>query len=79
MASEFSLSLPTTTAVRLPPRADTAANLPKKPVWAIDSESAVQSATSSNCSRQDRTDGVCCKELVHEQRTLIDPDIVRDV
>ncbi|KAF8873795.1 VIT family-domain-containing protein [Gymnopilus junonius] len=26
-----------------------------------------------------RTDGVCCKELIHDERTLIDPDVIRDV
>jgi hypothetical protein len=72
------LSSSTTTAVRLPPRANAAANPPKSPVWAIDSESAVQAPTPSNCARQGRADGVCCKELVYEQRTLIDPDVVRD-
>lgn len=79
MASESSLSSSTAAAVRLPPRTDTGDNRQKPPVWAIDSESAVRAPTPSNCARQDRTDGVCCKELVYEQRTLIDPDIVRDV
>jgi hypothetical protein len=79
MASESSLSSSISTAVRLPPRTDTADNRQKPPVWALDSEPAVQAPTPSNCARQDRTDGVCCKELKYEQRTLIDPDIVRDV
>jgi VIT1/CCC1 family predicted Fe2+/Mn2+ transporter len=34
----------------------------------------------SKCARQERADGVCCKDLKgDDERTLIDPDVVRDV
>jgi len=33
----------------------------------------------ARCSRHVRPDGVCCKELKGDDRTLIDPDVVRDV
>ncbi|KAF7291465.1 hypothetical protein MKEN_01489900 [Mycena kentingensis (nom. inval.)] len=53
----------------------------KPPVWALDA-AAPESApipASARCSRHVRPDGVCCKELKGDDRTLIDPDIVRDV
>jgi hypothetical protein len=35
---------------------------------------------TSKCARNDRADGICCKDLKGEdERTLIDPDVVRDV
>jgi len=39
----------------------------------------VSTPAAAKCSRTSRADGVCCKELVDEERTLIDPDVVRDV
>ncbi|KAK7449224.1 Protein ccc1 [Stygiomarasmius scandens] len=50
------------------------------PVWPI--EDSVDSETTpltAKCARNSRADGVCCKELKAEERTLIDPDVVRDV
>ncbi|KAJ7057247.1 membrane fraction protein [Mycena amicta] len=63
------------------PRPAAAESTTKPPVWALDSvapESAPIPA-SARCSRHVRPDGVCCKELKGEERTLIDPDVVRDV
>ncbi|KAJ7485913.1 VIT family-domain-containing protein [Mycena latifolia] len=31
------------------------------------------------CSRHSRPDGICCKELKGDDRSLVDPDVVRDV
>ncbi|KAG7095557.1 hypothetical protein E1B28_006295 [Marasmius oreades] len=50
------------------------------PVWAV--ENAVSSETpplNAKCARHSMPQGVCCKELISEERTLIDPDVVRDV
>ncbi|KAJ7749367.1 VIT family-domain-containing protein [Mycena olivaceomarginata] len=41
--------------------------------------SAPSPIPTARCSRHVRPDGVCCKELKGDDRTLIDPDIVRDV
>ncbi|KAG6872339.1 hypothetical protein C0995_010636 [Termitomyces sp. Mi166 len=50
------------------------------PVWPItSSRSGVTVPLPANCARPNREDGICCKELKAEERTLIDPDIVRDV
>ncbi|KAJ7321886.1 membrane fraction protein [Mycena albidolilacea] len=50
------------------------------PVWAIDTVAPTsQPISTARCSRHVRPDGVCCKELKGDDRTLIDPDIVRDV
>ncbi|KAJ7080980.1 membrane fraction protein [Mycena belliarum] len=53
----------------------------KPPVWALDAAapSSQPIPPSARCSRHVRPDGVCCKDLKGEERTLIDPDIVRDV
>ncbi|KXN91553.1 Vacuolar iron transporter 1 [Leucoagaricus sp. SymC.cos] len=49
-------------------------------VWPIENaESGVTTPLLAKCARTSRTDGVCCKELRKEERTLIDPDVVRDV
>ncbi|KAJ7136769.1 membrane fraction protein [Mycena epipterygia] len=48
------------------------------PVWTFDS-SQHPPAPPSCCSAHNRPDGICCKELKGDDRTLIDPDIVRDV
>jgi len=53
----------------------------KMPVWPL-SESLGPQPTPlpSKCARDEREDGVCCKDLKGEdERTLIDPDVVRDV
>ncbi|KAF8872257.1 VIT family-domain-containing protein [Gymnopilus junonius] len=61
-------------SVPLPPRQDSSS---KPPVWPIHPAlPSVQPPPASMCAR---TDGVCCKELIHDERTLIDPDVIRDV
>ncbi|TFK36931.1 membrane fraction protein [Crucibulum laeve] len=75
-------STPTPTLVPLPARSEstTLRQSKKPPVWPIDaSVPGVQAPLPSKCARTSRADGVCCKELRHEERTLIDPDVVRDV
>ncbi|KAF8964826.1 VIT family-domain-containing protein [Flammula alnicola] len=70
----------TPTVVPLPSRPDAAARQKKPPVWPIDqSVPGVQPPPAPKCARTAREDGVCCKDLIHETRTLVDPDIVRDV
>ncbi|KAF9012011.1 VIT family-domain-containing protein [Cyathus striatus] len=67
-------------AIPLPPRPDAAINQQKPPVWPIVSaEPGVTAPLVAKCARTDREDGICCKELRNEERTLIDPDVVRDV
>ncbi|KAF7342152.1 hypothetical protein MVEN_01802900 [Mycena venus] len=63
------------------PRPEHAENPTKPPVWAIDSVAPTSQPIPmpARCSRHVRPDGVCCKELKGDDRTLIDPDIVRDV
>ncbi|KAJ7468950.1 VIT family-domain-containing protein [Mycena galericulata] len=54
----------------------------KPPVWSLDAvEPSVTQPIppSARCSRHNRPNGVCCKELKGDERTLIDPDVVRDV
>jgi hypothetical protein len=65
----------TTMSVPLPPRPNASVD---PPVWSIDNTtSPVQTpASTPKCSRPN---GVCCKELIDEERTLVDPDVVRDV
>ncbi|KAF9224853.1 DUF125-domain-containing protein [Gyrodon lividus] len=51
----------------------------KPPVWPLDSSSDAV-PLPAKCDRHGRQGGVCCKELKDEDdRTLVDPDIVRDV
>lgn len=77
--SDSSLSS-TPTILPLPPRAETAVKQQKPPVWPIDaSEAAVPTPLHAKCARNARDDGICCKELLDDERTLIDPDVVRDV
>ncbi|KAF8556633.1 DUF125-domain-containing protein [Imleria badia] len=74
MSSETNGSL----SVPLPQHKD--ASLPSKPpVWALGSSNA-NVPLPAKCDRHGREGGVCCKELKDEDdRTLINPDIVRDV
>lgn len=52
----------------------------KPPVWPLNSSGSLTSPLPAKCDRNDRRDGVCCKDLKDEDdRTLIDPDIIRDV
>lgn len=65
------------------PRRNSLGTLNKKPpVWPLnEAESAVAPPLPAKCDRHDaRRDGVCCKELRDEdERTLVDPDVIRDV
>jgi hypothetical protein len=58
----------------------------KPPVWPLQENHSYNGGTPSvsvplpaKCDRNERDGGVCCKELKGEnERTLIDPDVVRD-
>jgi len=64
----------------LPPRPDNAIKHKKPPVWPIEAAaSELETPIAAKCAKNSRGDGVCCKELIREERTLIDPDVVRDV
>ena len=71
-------------SVPLPPRNVADATISKKPpVWSI-SESGPAAAPAPLPAKCDRHEparsGVCCKELKDDdERTLVDPDVVRDV
>lgn len=58
----------------LPSRPNTSAN---PPVWHIDS--TVETPSAAKCDSSTRQNGICCKELIEDERTLVDPDVVRDV
>ncbi|KAJ8516704.1 hypothetical protein ONZ45_g6014 [Pleurotus djamor] len=79
MASESPSAQSTATAVPLPSRNSTIKTKP--PVWPLDEASSLQpTPLPSKCARNSRAGGVCCKELKDDdERTLIDPDVVRDV
>ncbi|CDO77405.1 hypothetical protein BN946_scf184857.g11 [Trametes cinnabarina] len=53
----------------------------KPPVWAINHSVGPQPPLPAKCDRHEpNRSGVCCKELKgDDERTLIDPDVVRDV
>ena len=67
----------------LPHRRDSTSAKNKPPVWAVDSTIAptVPAPLTAKCSRHETgREGVCCKELRgDDERTLVDPDVVRDV
>ncbi|EDR10487.1 uncharacterized protein LACBIDRAFT_325140 [Laccaria bicolor S238N-H82] len=67
------------TLVPLPPREQAPSKLQKPPVWPLTAHSGVSTPITAKCDRVERENGVCCKELITEQRTLVDPDVVRDV
>ncbi|KIK52129.1 hypothetical protein GYMLUDRAFT_50080 [Collybiopsis luxurians FD-317 M1] len=71
----------TAASVALPRRPEDPSKATKPPVWPITNTVTSESSTplSAKCDRTSRADGVCCKELKQEERTLIDPDVVRDV
>ncbi|EJF61757.1 hypothetical protein DICSQDRAFT_136275 [Dichomitus squalens LYAD-421 SS1] len=78
--SDGSTSAP---SVRLPHRrgSDTLASN-KPPVWSINHSACPQPAPlPAKCDRHEpQRSGVCCKELRgDDERTLVDPDVVRDV
>ncbi|KAJ3556434.1 hypothetical protein NP233_g11978 [Leucocoprinus birnbaumii] len=78
-ASDNSISS-ASTVVPLPQRHDAATKVSKPPVWPIEqAEPGVTTPLLAKCARHSRADGICCKELRKEERTLIDPDVVRDV
>jgi len=53
---------------------------PKLPVWHLNESAEEPSPLPTKCAKQDMTDGICCKELKgDDDRTLIDPDVLRDV
>lgn len=53
----------------------------KPPVWSLNNTTGDEVPPAAKCDRHERTrDGVCCKELIgDDDRTLVDPDVVRDV
>ncbi|TFY73816.1 hypothetical protein EWM64_g10194, partial [Hericium alpestre] len=68
-------------SVPLPNRRYSTSSKNKPPVWSVDSSAntAIATPLPAKCSRHAR-EGVCCKELKGEdERTLIDPDVVRDI
>lgn len=64
-------------AVPLPPRADSVTTSEKQRVW--DVVTPEPGTPTDKCARRSRPDGVCCRGFIQDQRTLVDPDIVRDV
>jgi len=67
------------TSVPLPSR-ENGSNSQNPPVWPIiRSRTGTNAPLSAKCARTTRDDGICCKELKTDQRTLIDPEIIRDV
>ncbi|KAG8216068.1 VIT family-domain-containing protein [Butyriboletus roseoflavus] len=75
MSSEAKGSLP----LPLPQHKD-ASPRSKPPVWALDNTNG-NVPLPAKCDRHGREGGVCCKELKDDDddRTLVNPDIVRDV
>jgi len=69
-------SLSLSTSVPLKTRADTKES-EKQRVWEV--VTPEPSTPIDKCARRSRPDGVCCRGFIQEQRTLVDPDIVRDV
>jgi len=50
------------------------------PVWPLDrSMDTICIPLPAKCARENRSDGICCKELKTDERTLFNPDVVRDV
>ncbi|KAI0772912.1 DUF125-domain-containing protein [Trametes elegans] len=81
--SEHSDNSPNARSVLLPHRrgSDTLTNN-KPPVWSINQSVGPHPAPlPAKCDRHEPTrSGVCCKELKgDDERTLIDPDVIRDV
>ncbi|KAF8635682.1 hypothetical protein AX15_000308 [Amanita polypyramis BW_CC] len=67
------------TSVPLPPK-QRLISQSRPPVWPIENaESGIETPLAAKCARATRRDGICCKELRKDERTLIDPEIVRDV
>ncbi|KAG1796998.1 VIT family-domain-containing protein [Suillus plorans] len=67
-----------TVAVSLPSREGNINTEP--PVWPLDASGTLTPPLPARCDRHDRLDGVCCKDLKDDDdRTLIDPDVIRDI
>ncbi|KAG6809126.1 hypothetical protein H0H92_001456 [Tricholoma furcatifolium] len=65
-------------SVPLPARETNPSNA--APVWPITSANEGTTVPlAANCSMPNREDGICCKELKADERTLINPEVVRDV
>jgi len=81
--SGSNLSAPTLVPLSHNGRPANLENSHKPPVWAINSVADEQlvAPLPSKCDRNaDVRNGVCCKELrSDDERTLVDPDVVRDV
>ncbi|KAL6309490.1 VIT family-domain-containing protein [Sparassis latifolia] len=72
MSSDKPVSIP------LPSRSSS--DKKSSPVWSLTNHPPDAVPLPSKCDREHPTrEGVCCKTLKEEERTLIDPDIVRDV
>ena len=79
--------MPTAPSVPLPRRDNNGsveqANSNRPPIWAVSSAAAngADAPLPVKCDRHSgRRDGVCCKELKgDDERSLVDPDVVRDV
>ncbi|KDR76604.1 hypothetical protein GALMADRAFT_267633 [Galerina marginata CBS 339.88] len=70
----------TAPSVPLPTRRDTSTMAEKNSVWLINApENGRLPTAATECLRRERSDEVCCKELIHDERSLINPDVVRDV
>jgi vacuolar iron transporter family protein len=68
------------TFVPLPRVSETTNRVSKPPVWPIEASESGPAPLAAKCARNSRVDGICCKELKDDdERTLIDPDVVRDV
>ncbi|KAH7912872.1 VIT family-domain-containing protein [Hygrophoropsis aurantiaca] len=66
-------------AVPLPGRA-TNGTESRPPVWSLSSTDDDHTPLPTKCDKHGRQDGICCKELKDDDdRTLVDPDVVRDV
>ena len=57
------------------------ANTPKQPIWTLESTNGgISPPLQAKCDKHGRQGGICCKDLKDDDdRTLIDPDVVRDV
>lgn len=80
LLTDMSLQNSSETALPLPSRPNTSVKRKKPLVWPInDSVPGVDTPPAAKCASSTRENGICCKELIGDERTLVDPDIVRDV
>lgn len=67
-------------SVALNRRKDLSANPTAAPIWPLNDSAAEQAPLSAKCDRHSMPRDVCCKTLKSDdERTLIDPDVVRDM